>query len=276
MKDSYYFSHDSNARHDPNILALRSVYGVKGYGWFWIILEVMREESDYCLTVDKYLYNAMALEMQCNCITAEKFINDCIEEFKLFIKKDNKIFSESLIERMKKVDEKIEKARESANKRWGKNDEIKIETDVKNANAMPTQCDSNAINESKGKESKRKESKVNNKDIYPPKIKYSDFVSMTEEENQKLIDKYGKDNTLAFIEKLNIWKGANGKQKAKGSDYLKILNWVVEAVLEKGLNKGGVKGAGNTSNNSGSNKRFENERTYTDEEQQRIDSKFYS
>ncbi|MHB9128456.1 MAG: Lin1244/Lin1753 domain-containing protein [Candidatus Humimicrobiaceae bacterium] len=93
MKDSYYFSHDSNARHDPNILALRSVYGVKGYGWFWIILEVMREESDYCLTVDKYLYNAMALEMQCNCITAEKFINDCIEEFKLFIKKDNKIFS---------------------------------------------------------------------------------------------------------------------------------------------------------------------------------------
>ncbi|MHB9127253.1 MAG: hypothetical protein ACYC3T_03480, partial [Candidatus Humimicrobiaceae bacterium] len=137
-------------------------------------------------------------------------------------------------------------------------------------------CDSNAINESKGKESKRKESKVNNKDIYPPKIKYSDFVSMTEEENQKLIDKYGKDNTLAFIEKLNIWKGANGKQKAKGSDYLKILNWVVEAVLEKGLNKGGVKGAGNTSNNSGSNKRFENERTYTDEEQQRIDSKFYS
>jgi len=96
------------------------------------------------------------------------------------------------------------------------------------------------------------------------KIKYADFVSMTKEEYQKLIGKYGEENTKRFIEKLNIWKGANGKTKVKGSDYLKILNWVVEAVLNK-------KGT-----NNGSPKRFENEREYTDEEQRRIEEKFYA
>jgi hypothetical protein len=63
------------------------------------------------------------------------------------------------------------------------------------------------------------------------KIKYADYVLMTEEEYQKLIDKHGKENTLAFIEKLNVFKGANGKKYK--SDYLAILNWVVEAVLSK-------------------------------------------
>ena len=31
-KDAYFFSHDCNARNDPKILALRSVYGAEGYG----------------------------------------------------------------------------------------------------------------------------------------------------------------------------------------------------------------------------------------------------
>ena len=100
------------------------------------------------------------------------------------------------------------------------------------------------------------------------KIKYADFVLMTEKEHQKLIDKYGEDNTKRFIEKLNIWKGANGKTKAKGSDYLKILNWVVEAVLNKG-------GGGNV-NTGGNTRRFENERQYSDEEHRKIAENFYA
>ena len=31
-KDAYFFSHDCNARNDPKILALRSVYGARGTG----------------------------------------------------------------------------------------------------------------------------------------------------------------------------------------------------------------------------------------------------
>jgi hypothetical protein len=81
-----------------------------------------------------------------------------------------------------------------------------------------------------------KEGVVKGKQL-PYKIKYADFVYMTKEEYQKLITQYGEKNTKAFIEKLSIWKGANGKTKPKGSDYLKILNWVVEAVLGKSENR---------------------------------------
>lgn len=61
------------------------------------------------------------------------------------------------------------------------------------------------------------------------KISYADFVSMLPEEYQKLIDKYGETNTKKFIDKLNAFKGSNGKKYK--SDYLAILNWVVEAVM---------------------------------------------
>jgi len=83
-----------------------------------------------------------------------------------------------------------------------------------------------------------------------PKIKYADYVLLTEEEHQKLITQYGIDNTKAFINKLNAYKGANGKKYK--SDYLAVLSWVVDEIL----NKGGAK----NENTNRSAKRFENER----------------
>ena len=73
------------------------------------------------------------------------------------------------------------------------------------------------------KESKVKESKVS-------KNTYAEFVLMTPEEYQKLIDRYGESNTKKFIEKLNNTKGAN-KKLVYTSDYFAILKWVVEAVV---------------------------------------------
>ena len=70
-------------------------------------------------------------------------------------------------------------------------------------------------------------SKDNSKDN---KTVYAEFVLMTPEEHQKLIDKYGKGNTDKFIEKLDNSKGANRKLKYD-SDYRAILNWVVDAVV---------------------------------------------
>lgn len=58
---------------------------------------------------------------------------------------------------------------------------------------------------------------------------YSEFVSMTEAEYQKLVDKYGQANTQKMIDLLNNYKGANGKKYK--SDYLAILNWVAGKVV---------------------------------------------
>lgn len=62
------------------------------------------------------------------------------------------------------------------------------------------------------------------------KNKYADFVLMTKEEYQKLIKEYGKEYTKKFIDKLNAFKGSKGKTYK--SDYLAILNWVIDAVLK--------------------------------------------
>lgn len=73
-----------------------------------------------------------------------------------------------------------------------------------------------------------------NKNIYkntPKKIHYAEFVTMTEEEYNKLVDKYGEENTQKMIEKLDNYKGAKGKTYK--SDYRAILNWVVDEIMKE-------------------------------------------
>lgn len=55
------------------------------------------------------------------------------------------------------------------------------------------------------------------------KKKYADFVSMTEEEHQKLVEQFGEQGTKERIENLNLYKGSTGKTYK--SDYMTILSW---------------------------------------------------
>ncbi len=59
-----------------------------------------------------------------------------------------------------------------------------------------------------------------------PKVEYAEFVSMTEEEHQKLIDQYGPEMTARFIEELDNYKGSSGKMYK--SDYRAILKPCVD------------------------------------------------
>jgi hypothetical protein len=45
-KESFYFSHDYNARNDEKILELRSNFGAEGYGVFWMLIETMAENAN--------------------------------------------------------------------------------------------------------------------------------------------------------------------------------------------------------------------------------------
>lgn len=218
MKEAYYFSHDSNARHDPKILAMRSVYGVKGYGMYWIIIEMLREQEQYKLQKSKYLFNAIAMQMQSTEICkddAQEFVSDCINEFDLLAEDEQFIWSNSLLKRMEMKDDLSEKRRKAAKARWDKasNDADSKQVESKDdANAMQMDSNSNAI-----KEKKVKEKKVNKK------IKYADSVSMSEEEYQKLLDQFGEQGTKERIENLNLYKGSTGKTYK--NDYLTLLNW---------------------------------------------------
>ncbi|RUS47540.1 DUF4373 domain-containing protein [Cohnella sp. AR92] len=164
MKEAYYFSHDANARTDPKISAMRSVYGAEGYGWYWIIVEMLREANDFKLDMrSKYVYHAFASQMQCDASKAQEFINDCVSEFELFASDGSYFWSDSLLRRMQERELKSEKARQSARARWSRepapskeSSESEVQSDcVGNANASKN----DALKESKVKESKRKEIK---------------------------------------------------------------------------------------------------------------------
>lgn len=141
MKDTFYFSHDYNARQDDKIKRLIMKHGLLGYGIYWAIVENLYN-------------NANALRLDCELIayemrTSENVIDSIINEFDLFVIDGDNFGSLSIERRLNERNEKSKKARDSANSRWEK---------LKNdANALPTQSECNAIKESKGKENIVKE-----------------------------------------------------------------------------------------------------------------------
>jgi hypothetical protein len=135
MKETYYFSHDYNARSDVKIKRLIAKHGLLGYGIYWAIIEDLYQ-------------NANALPMDCESIafdlrTDEITVESIIKDFGLFVIDGKEFGSISVERRLEERAKKSNKARESAILRW-----------EKYANAMRTHSDSNAIKESKVKDNK--------------------------------------------------------------------------------------------------------------------------
>lgn len=156
MKETFYFSHDYNARTDGKIKKLLSIHGMIGYGVFWAIIEDLYQNAN-ALRTD---YGCIAYDLR----VQETLVKSIVEDFGLFQISGDSFGSYSVERRINRRSEKSQKARESALSRWNKQ-EVEEE---ENANAMRTQCDRNAIKESILKDNKVKENKLKRKNITPP------------------------------------------------------------------------------------------------------------
>jgi hypothetical protein len=145
-KEAYYFSHDANAKDDPKILKLRMALGWEGYGLFWALVELLRNEGTHRL--HKH-YKSIAYALH----TKEDHIKSIINDFDLFAKDDDFFWSESLLKRMELKEERSEKMRNAANKRWNKDVDAQAmqKHSISNAQAMQ-------LKERKGKEILNEES----------------------------------------------------------------------------------------------------------------------
>lgn len=131
-KDAYYFKHDANARRDPKIRAVLRKYGAAGYGWFWIIIEHLREESGYKLKYCNFIFEALADDFRCSTEQAIEFIDFlCSKEIQLLRRTDEKektdngeiyFYSMSLMRRMNHLDDIREKRSNAGRSRWGVKD----------------------------------------------------------------------------------------------------------------------------------------------------------
>ena len=146
IKDAYYFSHDANARHDPKIIKMISSYGMEGYGWYWVIIEMLREQDNYKLSIsDQTDIDVIASQTNSDPIKINKYIDDCVKIFKLFKKSKKYLWSKSLLNRMEKMDEKREKGRKAAKIKWNRG----CQNDAK---GMPNRYQNDALKEKKEKE----------------------------------------------------------------------------------------------------------------------------
>lgn len=137
-KETFYFSHDYNARNDPKIRKLISRHGITGYGIFWAIVEDLYQNAN-ALPTD---YDLIAFDMRTECDIVKSIVND----FDLFVIEGDEFGSLAVERRLTERNEKSGKARESAFKRWNKNKH--------DANALQSQSEPNAIKKSKVNKSK--------------------------------------------------------------------------------------------------------------------------
>ncbi len=198
-KDTFYFSHDYNARNDIKIKKLLLKHGFLGYGLFWAIIEELYNNAN-ALPTD---YESIAFDLRTDSETIKSLIND----FDLFVIDTDRFGSISVERRLNERNEKSIKARESAKNRWNK-----IKTD---ANALPTQSDCNAIKEKKGKESKVKENNIEER-----KLKFADTL-------KPFLSVYGKEMLNDFY---RYWSEPN----KSGSKFKQEIEktWDLERRLE--------------------------------------------
>lgn len=162
QKSTNYFSHDSNARNDEKLVRLRMRHGAAGYGVYFMLLERLREETDYMSIKD---YNMIAFDLRVDA----SLIKSVVEDFGLFaFTDDGKCFySESFLRRMTLKDE-VRRLRSEAGRRGGRPAKKQMLSDEK-ANAF--QNESKSFNSEKqntdfafkneSKKSKGKKSKEN-------------------------------------------------------------------------------------------------------------------
>jgi len=221
MKETYYFSHDYNARSDIKIKKLIAKHGYNGYGLYWALIEDLYQNAN-ALPLD---YDSIAHDLRSSADIIESIIIDC----ELFVFNEGNFGSLSVQRRLDERDKKSVKARESALYRWAK-----IE---KNANALHSQSDSNAIKERKGKEKKRKEIKEIKENIYKQfahlKLSILDYEKLIEAGYSKIeiddillkIENYRNNTTYKslYLTSLN-WLKQKTPVSTNKSHFIKILN----------------------------------------------------
>ena len=111
-RDVCWFKHDANARRNQKLLTMRLVYGAEGYGWWWMLLEMMRESSNYRLKISgSTILQQLRKRQGADKDKIKAFLDDCVNEFHLFESDGEYIWSPSFLHRMKTYDEVIETKR---------------------------------------------------------------------------------------------------------------------------------------------------------------------
>jgi len=154
-KDTYYFKHDSNAKDDPKCMLLIDQLGLEGYGIYWVLVEMLRDQPEY-----KYPMKLLPVLAKRYLTSAEKFMT-VVKNYALFeIENDEFFFSKSLIDRMQPLEVNREKRR-IAGIRSGEVRRLKSElrNNEQKTNTCSTDVEQNPNKNEQRREEERREEK---------------------------------------------------------------------------------------------------------------------
>lgn len=157
MKDSYFFSHDYNARHDPKMQEILMDYGVAGIGIFWCIIEQLYEQGG---SLPLSSIKAIAFTLHANIDDVRNIIGN----YGLFDNDGTDFWSPSVNRRLESRKQTTEKRAKAASKRWQNDANAMQMHNDDDANAMQDNNSSNAMQCYK-KKRKEKEIKENNNNL---------------------------------------------------------------------------------------------------------------
>jgi hypothetical protein len=145
-----YFSHDYGTRNKKKLAALISKEKSRGYGLFWIIVEMLHEDSLKWMELDEITYLAIEKESGEDVEFVRPFIQRCIDMYKVFMQEGNRFTTERVL---RNIDKRLEIRDKRSNA--GKASAAKRQQNSTHVEQTPTSVEQNPT-----KERKRKESKV--------------------------------------------------------------------------------------------------------------------
>lgn len=118
-RENIYFSHDANAMSDPKCMLLIEQLGMEGYGMFWGLVEMLRQQPEYKMSL--LLIPALANRFN----VSESKLKTVVSAYGLFvIEGDEFFYSRSLRERMELMEcKKMQRSiagKKAISARWNK------------------------------------------------------------------------------------------------------------------------------------------------------------
>lgn len=199
-----FFSHDLHGRNDGKLQRVLMKHGLKGIGAFWCIVEMLYENEGVLMRTE---CERIAFELRVDC----DFILSMIDDFDLFQNDGDVFYSKSVLNRLETINAKRDKAKKSAEIRWGY------------ANALRTQSDGNAVKESKekksnsiGQEEKIRFVKPNRDDVraYMIELNMADL-------SQRFVDYYESNGWRVGRNAMKDWKAAVRTWKQQNNEKTK-------------------------------------------------------
>lgn len=211
-KETYFFSHDYSPTTDSKMMAMIGEYGAIGYGLFWRIVEQMYCETNKMLPKEKYVYIALANQMKVELSYFEKFIDDCINLYKLFKQDAQHVYSERVMRNIERRNEIVNKRKESGREGGRKtqaNAKQMLDKCLPNGEQMPskTEISLSKINQRKVKESKEKEIKEESKKEENAEIENTHSLTHSEISNSSNAYQNQQGITLEKVKELFYLNG---------------------------------------------------------------------